>query len=291
MALFLSENIDTFGYSDMTMEEAFAGLLDVESEFAELNESIMHADFIMHQNHSAGYLSEAQAANEESNFLMRIITKLKELIIKAKNAVVGFFGRIKEALAAFWRKLTAKKEVTVRQRASGFINDLIGKFNAYRESTLAEYDNPGIAKRTIAAAEAALKTAFDATKNAISSSTDFVSVNIGSMSNAQKFILAAGTIGAGLGAWYTAKNNGIEKAKSWLGKLNDKRKAMVDKVKNYLSTVKTTINFTNRVSGWYAKVSEMVKKWVVSKLSKDEQQGQGQQQQAAQHIEPVTGNA
>ena len=97
MALFLEQTLDALMYDEVTLEEALVGVLETQSEVAELNEAILQADFILHEKSKT--LTEAQVLQEEESFLTRVVEKVKQLIEKvkacrSKSLLIHFIGTV-----------------------------------------------------------------------------------------------------------------------------------------------------------------------------------------------------
>ena len=100
MALFLSESYQT-PVASIPLEEAMAGLLEATMALGELNESVLQADFILHERHTQlvqtqGLTESTQALMEEEQggFFSRVWVKIKAGLAKAKEKIIQVFKAV-----------------------------------------------------------------------------------------------------------------------------------------------------------------------------------------------------
>ena len=127
MALFLTEGVDsTVAYG--TLEEAYDGLLESSLEMHDLTESLLQADFIIHEN--AQYLTEAEQDAKKSNFLKNAAAKVKTFILAVRDRIVAFFKRIAEYAKKMWNKLTGaenpSKKISLPKGAAAVADQVVG---------------------------------------------------------------------------------------------------------------------------------------------------------------------
>lgn len=109
MAFFLNEAANTYiGSTSVSLEEAAVDMLMVVQEYAELNESILVADFIIHEE--SRMLTEEEKQEKEGGFLSRVIEKVKGFARAVKDKVVAFFKSIANAVRKFFGRAKEKAE-------------------------------------------------------------------------------------------------------------------------------------------------------------------------------------
>ena len=106
MALFLQESIEDSN-KDISIEEAYEGLIEASMDMQDLTESLLHADFIIHEQ--CKVLTETEAENKKASFLVNIAKALREFILKVRDKIVGFFSRISGIFDSLWSKYQAGK--------------------------------------------------------------------------------------------------------------------------------------------------------------------------------------
>lgn len=270
MALFLEQTLDT-DYTETTLEEAYVSLLETQADMAELNEAILQADFVLHER--AKTLTEAEALHEEENFLTRVVNKVREIVLKVKETTARFFVKLKETLSNFWRKLTGKGEVKVDKKAYDEAESVAATFNKYYEAATNGSDDPNVFKKSLAVAEAALKTAIEKARNGGSRTKDFVTTKTSNLSGMQKFFAVAGaTVVTGV----LVKQLGLlDKAKSAAGNFSKESREAKAAAKeagklpgqaNFVGPVtkkaQLTANAMQRVSNYYGIVSGLFRRSV-----------------------------
>ena len=115
MALFLSESYQT-PVASIPLEEAMAGLLEATMSLSDLNESVLQADFILHERHNQmiqtqGLTESTQMLIEEqqAGLFARVWASLKAGFETAKKKVVEVFKAIGGKFRELWTKITSKK--------------------------------------------------------------------------------------------------------------------------------------------------------------------------------------
>lgn len=139
MAFFLSEAAGNYlDKSTMSLEEASIDLMTTMLDFAELNEAILVADFMLHEQ--TVMLTEAEKKGKEGGFLSRILKKLKEVASNVKTKISNFFKSIANAIRKFFGKVTSaakEKGVSTIRIAKGGItafNEIRGKLEAVHKA-------------------------------------------------------------------------------------------------------------------------------------------------------------
>jgi hypothetical protein len=116
MALFLTESYNQ-SLPVVSLEEAMSGLLEANMALASLNESVLQADFILHEKHqqmvaSQGGLNESVQAlieEEQQGFFTRVWSKVKAGLTAAKDKIIQVFVAVPGKFKELWTKITTKK--------------------------------------------------------------------------------------------------------------------------------------------------------------------------------------
>lgn len=103
MAMFLQESVQSTGVK-MSIQEAQLALIESVEAVAELTEATLHADFAVHEKTRG--LSEQVIVEAEAGLLTRLAQAVKNVLVKVRDAVVGFFRALKDKLVALWKRLT-----------------------------------------------------------------------------------------------------------------------------------------------------------------------------------------
>jgi hypothetical protein len=106
MALFLNESIEALNQPKVSLTEATMDMLDVMSAVSELNESILIADFALHEQSKT--LTEAETEEKEGGFITRVISAVLNALKTVKDKIVAMFKAIADAIRNFFNKLTDK---------------------------------------------------------------------------------------------------------------------------------------------------------------------------------------
>jgi hypothetical protein len=120
MALFLSENVNFYN-DEASLNEQYISLLqestNLVSEVAELNESILRADFIIHEQ-GLNLLSEEEKAGfmqKTKDFAMKSGRLIKEKAIKIWNFIKRVTMNIVNKVKMYFNKIRGKGNVTVKK--------------------------------------------------------------------------------------------------------------------------------------------------------------------------------
>lgn len=128
MALFLQETTQEQLelVSTETLEEGLQSLYDVQEDMNELNEAILQADFVLHEQSQT--LTEEEATSKAANFVKNVVEKIKEFLGKVKDQVIKVFNGIKNWFSKIWTKLTGgeKDEAEVNAAAVAKIEEIAG---------------------------------------------------------------------------------------------------------------------------------------------------------------------
>ena len=106
MALFLNESIQSLNQPKVSLTEATMDMLDVMSAVSELNESILIADFALHEQSKT--LTEAETEEKEGGFITRVISAVLEALKTVKDKIVAMLKAVADAIRNFFNKLTGK---------------------------------------------------------------------------------------------------------------------------------------------------------------------------------------
>jgi ElaB/YqjD/DUF883 family membrane-anchored ribosome-binding protein len=103
MALFLQE-AQQVEAPVVSLHEAMEALLDFSTAQSAMNEALLRADFIIHEQtrvlREAG--DEEAAAGKEKGFMGKALDLLKKLIEKAKSMITTVYNYIKNKVQQFW---------------------------------------------------------------------------------------------------------------------------------------------------------------------------------------------
>ena len=106
MALFLNESIQALNQPKVSLTEATMDMLDVMSAVSELNESILIADFALHEQSKT--LTEAETEEKEGGFITRVVSAVRNALKIVKDKIVAMLKAVADAIRNFFNKLTGK---------------------------------------------------------------------------------------------------------------------------------------------------------------------------------------
>ena len=123
MALFLQESIDEGIYFEesISIEEAYEGLIEASMDMQDLTESLLQADFIIHEQ--CKVLTESEAENKKIGFLTKALMKVKEFISKLTMKIKAFILQIVNYVKSAWEKILTKLNINKQKEVevpSGF---------------------------------------------------------------------------------------------------------------------------------------------------------------------------
>jgi hypothetical protein len=102
MALFLQESTQVA--PRVSLDTALLGLLEFTQEFAAFNESVLRADFIIHEQSKT--LTEEAAEEKKAGLLKRAGSKLVEMFKKLKEMIKRVWAAVVARFKALWAKIT-----------------------------------------------------------------------------------------------------------------------------------------------------------------------------------------
>jgi hypothetical protein len=183
MALFLSEAVEQTPRVPLDM--ALIGLLECTQEFAVFNESVLRADFIIHEQSKT--LTEEAAEEKKTGLLKRAGSKLVELFQKLKEMIKRVWSAVVARLKALWAKITgANGKLKVNKARLERLNKAVEAFNKLSKAVFA---NSPAEAYTKAVTEA--HTAFETARNGEASGTETTVVKASELGGIQKAMAVA----------------------------------------------------------------------------------------------------
>lgn len=115
MALFLSESISHISNKEVSDIDMMTSLMEAQQEMAMFTESVLRADFILHEQCRTILMeaddkeaAEAKVDDKKGGFLSKIWEALKNLIKKIKDAVTTVYNWLVQKATDFWKWVKAK---------------------------------------------------------------------------------------------------------------------------------------------------------------------------------------
>jgi hypothetical protein len=106
MALFLeTRQDDTQIVQVFELHEVFLDLLEANIEFNAINESVLRADFSLHER--LAFLSEDTVLNESKGIVNKAFEAIKKLYQKLKDFLLRIYNWIKQKITAVYEKITS----------------------------------------------------------------------------------------------------------------------------------------------------------------------------------------
>ena len=159
MALFLQESLESNLNDNISIEEAYEGLIEASMDMQDLTESLLQADFIIHEQ--CKVLTEAEADTKKIGFLTKATEAIKKFIIAVRDKVVAFFKKIGSMLKNAWDKLSSTAtSLFVPEGGVEAVNDVLVKAADLQKVS----DSASISKSDIATKSLLLKKSVEKVK-------------------------------------------------------------------------------------------------------------------------------
>jgi hypothetical protein len=107
MALFLSESIDSIQNEEVSDIDMMTSLMEAQQEMAMFTESVLRADFILHEQcrtllENEGDGAQAEVKEKEKGFLSNVWDFLVKIIKSVGKAIMKAFHWVKDRVHKFW---------------------------------------------------------------------------------------------------------------------------------------------------------------------------------------------
>jgi hypothetical protein len=107
MALFLSESISHISNKEISDIDMMTSLMEAQQEMAMFTESVLRADFILHEQcrtllENEGEGAQAEVDSKEKGFLSKMWDVLVKIVKIVKKAIINAYNWIKTKVQKFW---------------------------------------------------------------------------------------------------------------------------------------------------------------------------------------------
>lgn len=245
----------------MNIKDSIGLLMETQAEVAELNEAILHADFILHEK--AKSLTEAQIAKENQGFLKNIAIKLKAIIEKVRNTTFQVFNSVKARMIALWNKVTGRETIFINEEAYNSALELKDSFDEFYDIASSENKNSFILKTRIA--KAMVKYANRLKRVPVIGRGRILTISKEKLDKLKKFLIISSTITAGITALLYKESKKLD------GIIQPENRFIEEAITSDMTKVtQMKVQLINKLSTIFIQVSERVNKMmIISGVSKN----------------------